>query len=178
MSESVFLIASGDLRLSANQKCWPAQESVEASVIAAIRGAGREVKRGHPFDSAKGHGFIDSQKYGMQVFRVSSISASYSLTVGGQPAEVQYVGLAPGFVGLYQANFKLPTLTAGSHPMVLTIDGVSSNAASVVVEGSAFEAVVDGGESIEAARRMEQNPEQRLPRRLAIPNRTSRRNCR
>src|ERR1039458_1648279 len=69
MSEPIFLIASGDLRLSANQKCWPAQESVEASVIAAIRGAGREVKRGHPFDSAKGHGFIDSQKYGMQVFR-------------------------------------------------------------------------------------------------------------
>jgi hypothetical protein len=69
MSEPVFLIASGDLRLSANQKCWPAQESVEASVIAAIRGAGREVKRGHPFDAAKGHGFIDSQKYGMQIFR-------------------------------------------------------------------------------------------------------------
>jgi hypothetical protein len=69
MSEPVFLIASGDLRLSANQKCWPAQESVEASVIAAIRNAGREVKRGHLFDSAKGHGFIDSQKYGMQVFR-------------------------------------------------------------------------------------------------------------
>ena len=69
MSEPVVLIASGDLRLSANQKCWPAQEAVEASVIAAIRNAGRDVKRGHPFDSAKGHGFIDSQKYGMQVFR-------------------------------------------------------------------------------------------------------------
>ena len=69
MSEPVVLIASGDLRLSANQKCWPAQESVEASVIAAIRGAGREVKRGASFDPAKGHGFIDSQKYGMEVFR-------------------------------------------------------------------------------------------------------------
>src|SRR5580658_5527728 len=69
MSEPVVLIASGDLRLSANQKCWPAQESVEASVIAAIHIAGREVKRAHPFDPAKRHGFIDSQKYGMQVFR-------------------------------------------------------------------------------------------------------------
>jgi hypothetical protein len=27
------------------------------------------VKRAHPYDSAKQHGFIDSQKYGMQVFR-------------------------------------------------------------------------------------------------------------
>src|SRR5271154_1866307 len=68
MSEPVFLIASGDLRLSANQKCWPAQESVEASVIAAIRNAGRTVQRAHPFDSAKQHGFIDSQKYGMRIF--------------------------------------------------------------------------------------------------------------
>src|SRR5258708_17999237 len=69
MSEPVFLIASGDLRLSANQKCWPAQDSVEASGVAAIRGAGRDVKRGHAFDPAKQHGFIDSQKYGMEVFR-------------------------------------------------------------------------------------------------------------
>jgi uncharacterized protein (TIGR03437 family) len=63
----------------------------------------------------------------------SSVEAQYSLTVGGQPADVQYVGLAPGFVGLYQANFELPSLTSGSYPMVLTIGGVSSNAASVVV---------------------------------------------
>ena len=65
----------------------------------------------------------------------SSVKAPYSLTVSGQPAEVQYVGLAPGFVGLYQANFKPPSLTAGTYPMVLTIGGVSSNAASVVVGG-------------------------------------------
>jgi len=38
-------------------------------VMAAIRNQGREVKRGHPEDPVKKHGFIDSQKYGMQVFR-------------------------------------------------------------------------------------------------------------
>ena len=65
----------------------------------------------------------------------SSAKAPYSLTVGGHPAEPEYVGLAPGFVGLYQVNFKLPSLAAGSYPMVLTIGGVSSNAASVVVGG-------------------------------------------
>jgi uncharacterized protein (TIGR03437 family) len=63
----------------------------------------------------------------------SSVRAPYSLTVGGHAADVQYVGLAPGFVGLYQTNFKLPTLTAGSYPMVLTVGGVTSNTASVVV---------------------------------------------
>jgi hypothetical protein len=68
MSEPVVLIASGDLRLSANQVCWPAQVQAEEAVTNAIRAAGREVVRGHPCDPVKGHGFIDSQKYGMEVF--------------------------------------------------------------------------------------------------------------
>jgi hypothetical protein len=69
MPDSVVMIASGDLRLSANQKCWAAQAQVEDAVMKAIRSEGREVHRGHAFDPAKGHGFIDSQKYGMEVFR-------------------------------------------------------------------------------------------------------------
>ena len=35
----------------------------------AIRREGREVRRGHAYDPEKGHGFIDSQKRGMEVFR-------------------------------------------------------------------------------------------------------------
>ncbi|HWB82957.1 MAG TPA: hypothetical protein VG675_02370 [Bryobacteraceae bacterium] len=69
MPNTVIIIASGDLRLSANQKCWPAQARVEAAVMDAIRREGREVQRGHACDAVKGHGFIDSQKYGMEVFR-------------------------------------------------------------------------------------------------------------
>jgi hypothetical protein len=69
MSEPVILIANGDLRLAANQKCWPAQARAEEAVMDAIRREGREVRRGHPCDPGKGHGFIDSQKHGMQVFR-------------------------------------------------------------------------------------------------------------
>jgi hypothetical protein len=69
MPEPVYLIANGDLRLSANQKCWPAQHQAEEAVMAAIRAQGREVVRGHGYDAAKGHGFIDSQKRGMEVFR-------------------------------------------------------------------------------------------------------------
>ena len=37
MSDPIYLVASGDLRLSANQKCWPAQERAEEAVIAAFR---------------------------------------------------------------------------------------------------------------------------------------------
>lgn len=66
---SVTLIANGDLRLSANQMCQEAQAAMEATLIAAFQEEGCEVVRGHPFDEAKGHGFIDSQKYGMEIFR-------------------------------------------------------------------------------------------------------------
>lgn len=67
--QSVTLIASGDLRLSANQKCWAAQNRTEEAVTKAIKRFGADVKRGHPYIAAKQHGFIDSQKYGMEVFR-------------------------------------------------------------------------------------------------------------
>src|SRR5438309_8814874 len=69
MPEQVILVANGDLRLSANQKCWPAQSRAEEAVMAAIRGEGFEIDRGHPYDPTKRHGFIDSQKRGMEVFR-------------------------------------------------------------------------------------------------------------
>ena len=69
MPESVIMIANGDLRLSANQKCWPAQLLVEEAVTAAINAEGVQVRRGHSYDPAKQHGFIDSQKRGMEVFR-------------------------------------------------------------------------------------------------------------
>ena len=35
----------------------------------AIRREGRAVRRGHSCNPEKGHGFIDSQKHGMEVFR-------------------------------------------------------------------------------------------------------------
>src|SRR5437867_1909624 len=69
MPEPVILVANGDLRLSANQKCWPAQQRAEESVMAAVRAEGGDVRRGHAYDPVKQHGFIDSQKRGMEVFR-------------------------------------------------------------------------------------------------------------
>ena len=68
MPDPIYLIASGDLRLSANRSCWAAQEKAERAVMAAIRGEGRTIQRGHPYDPQRRHGLIDSQKYGNQVF--------------------------------------------------------------------------------------------------------------
>ena len=66
---TVFIVANGDLRLAANRKCWPVQAEVEAAVTAAIERLGHSVRRGHDYDPEKQHGFIDSQKRGIEVFR-------------------------------------------------------------------------------------------------------------
>src|SRR5215211_2450412 len=67
--KQVYLMANGDLRLSANQRCWPAQAQMEAAVAAAVEKAGWTVVRAHPFKVAEGHGFIGSQREGVEVFR-------------------------------------------------------------------------------------------------------------
>jgi len=71
----IILIASGDLRISANQTCWPAQQKVEEAVTAAVRSFGHSVRRGHPFDPVQQHGFIHSQRHGIEVFRQISPDA-------------------------------------------------------------------------------------------------------
>src|SRR5258705_12442959 len=65
---TVYLVANGDLRLAANQICEPAQAAMEKGLVAAIQKEEFFLKRGHPFDEKKGHGFIDSQKAGIQIF--------------------------------------------------------------------------------------------------------------
>jgi hypothetical protein len=64
-----YLISNGDLRLSANQKCWPEQAKMEATLTQALNNLGWKVVRAHPYDKQKKHGFIDSQKMGIDIFR-------------------------------------------------------------------------------------------------------------
>jgi uncharacterized protein (TIGR03437 family) len=58
---------------------------------------------------------------------LSPISSPYSITVNGVAATVDYIGLTPGSVGLYQANFVIPNVASGDHPLVITISGTASN---------------------------------------------------
>lgn len=63
----VLLVASGDLRESANQTCWPAQKAMEESLSEAIAACGGSLQRAHPVNE-RGHGFISSQKEGLGIF--------------------------------------------------------------------------------------------------------------
>ncbi len=66
--KQIQLVANGDLRVSANQLCWPAQEQMEAQIKSAIAAEGYEVVRAHHYKPEQQHGFIGSQKEGMAVF--------------------------------------------------------------------------------------------------------------
>ena len=56
-----------------------------------------------------------------------------SATVGGRPADILFLGLAPGFAGLAQANLVVPQLSAGQYPVEITVGGVTSNSPSISV---------------------------------------------
>ena len=63
----------------------------------------------------------------------SPVTSIYSVTVNGKTAKVSYVGLSGGSVGLYQANFVIPNVIAGDHPLVITVNGVKSAPATITI---------------------------------------------
>ena len=122
--KTVYLVANGDLRLSANQNCEPAQAAMEKALIEAIQREGLTVERAHSFDDTKGHGFIDSQKMGLRVFRsiprnaplvVAEAVWQYSQSLlGGLSSHkgpiltvANWSGTWPGLVGLLNLNGSL-----------------------------------------------------------------------
>ena len=122
--KTVYLVASGDLRLEANQNCEAAQAAMEKQIVSALESYGVQVVRAHSYDPVKRHGFIDSQRYGMEVFRtipprapliVAEAVWQYShhvlaglLTHRGPILTVaNWSGTWPGLVGLLNLNASL-----------------------------------------------------------------------
>jgi len=66
--KDVLLIANGDLRISANQTCWQAQQEMEKALTDAVEAEGYNLVRAHGYKEDEKHGFIGSQKEGMCVF--------------------------------------------------------------------------------------------------------------
>ena len=67
--KTAYLVCSGDLRPSANISCWPAQQAMEEKLTYAFDRQGWKIVRAHGVDPNKGHGFIDYQRYGIEVFK-------------------------------------------------------------------------------------------------------------
>ncbi|MEM6428584.1 MAG: fucose isomerase [Deinococcota bacterium] len=118
-----YLVASGDLRLSANQACWAAQHEMEQHLTNVFEQHGVKLERAHQVNG-QGHGFIDSQRMGMDVFRkipkdapvvVAEAVWQYSHHVlaglrahqGPILTVANWSGQWPGLVGLLNLNGSL-----------------------------------------------------------------------
>lgn len=66
---TLYLITSGDLRESANVAGWPVQRDLEAAVTREFEALGWSVIRPFDVDPATGHGYISSQRMGLEVFK-------------------------------------------------------------------------------------------------------------
>jgi uncharacterized protein (TIGR03437 family) len=65
---------------------------------------------------------------------ITNANASVTVTVGTATAQLQFAGLAPGFTGLYQVNFVVPSLPAGQYALKISAEGVVSNVATIAVQ--------------------------------------------
>jgi len=123
-SNEIFLIASGDLRLSANQTCWPAQAEMERQIVDTFAAENINIKRAHPYDETLKHGFIWNQRMGMDVFKsipphaplivaVAVWQYSYHVLAGLRDHQgpiltiANWSGQWPGLVGLLNLNGSL-----------------------------------------------------------------------
>ncbi|HML16369.1 MAG TPA: hypothetical protein VK419_05060 [Bryobacteraceae bacterium] len=65
---------------------------------------------------------------------LTSATASASATIGSATANVSFTGLTPGSFGLGQMNIQVPaSLAPGSYPLVVTVNGQTSNTVSISV---------------------------------------------
>ncbi|MFU8888619.1 MAG: fucose isomerase [Trueperaceae bacterium] len=123
-ASTCYLVASGDLRLAANQVCWPAQRSMEAALTRAFAAEGATLVRAHEVDEQARHGFIDGQRRGIEVFStiprdapvvVAEAVWQYSHHVlaglrrhrGPILTVANWSGTWPGLVGLLNLNGSL-----------------------------------------------------------------------
>lgn len=118
---TAWLISSGDLREAPNRSGWPIQERMEAELARVLGDLGWSIRRANPVDPVTGHGFISSQRMGLEVFKSIPMDAplivaeavwQYSHHVlaglrthrGPILTVANFEGDAPGLVGLLGLN--------------------------------------------------------------------------
>lgn len=124
MTKTIYLFASGDSRESANTACWPAQAAMEEKLGTEFGRIGAKIIRAHPFDNKRGHGFLSSQRAGMDAFTAIDPNAPVIIAVscwqyshhvlaglcshkGPILTVANWSGQWPGLVGMLNLNGSL-----------------------------------------------------------------------
>ncbi|WP_159621715.1 fucose isomerase [Ruania rhizosphaerae] len=137
--KTAYLVASGDLRESANSAGWPTQVELERIITDAFAANGWQVIRANNVDPATGHGFISSQRMGLEVFRTIPPDAplivaeavwqySHHILAGLRThrgpilTAANFAGEWPGLVGLLGINAGMTKMDK-AYSTVWTVDG-------------------------------------------------------
>ena len=119
--KTAWLISSGDLREAPNRSGWATQVWMESALAGVFGDLGWSIRRANPVDEVTGHGFISSQRMGLEVFKAIPVDAplivaesvwQYSHHVlaglrthrGPILTVANFEGDAPGLVGLLGLN--------------------------------------------------------------------------
>ncbi|MCE0487375.1 fucose isomerase [Ornithinimicrobium sediminis] len=136
---TAYLVPSGDSRESANLAGWPVQVELERVVADALAEHGWTVRRALDVDPGTGHGFVTSQRMGLEVFRgipadapliVATAIWQYSHHVlaglrshrGPILTVANFAGQWPGLVGLLGLNAGM-TKMRRDYSTLWTVDG-------------------------------------------------------
>ncbi len=97
-----------------------------AGPVGAIAGANLRPARPGEVITLYGIGFGPvslASTAGSIASQLASIANNVTVQVGGLPATVQYAGLAPGFVSLYQLNVQVPNAASGDQSLIVSVNG-------------------------------------------------------
>ncbi|MEO3854729.1 hypothetical protein [Acrocarpospora sp. B8E8] len=129
---TAYLIASGDLRPTANLAGWPTQVRMEADLTAAFAELGWAVLRANPVDPATGHGFISSQRMGLEVFKNIPVDAPLIVA----EAVWQYSHHVLAGLRTHQGPILTVANFAGDWPGLVGLLGLNAGMAKMGVEYS------------------------------------------
>ncbi len=185
---TAYLIASGDLRESANTAGWPVQVELERIVTDALAEHGWTVTRANDVDPETGHGFISSQRMGLEVFTtippdapliVAEAVWQYSHHVlaglrthrGPVLTVANFVGDWPGLVGLLGLNAGM-TKMGRDYATLWTVDGTDQWFRDGIREWLETGAVTHDASHVRDLPELPESPERDLGRALAEQLRT------
>ncbi len=137
--QTAYLVTSGDSREPANVNSWPTQVELEAIITAEFERNGWQVRRAAPVAEGDKHGFVSSQRQGIEVFKsippeapvvVAIANWQYSHHVlpglrthrGPILTIANFSGRWPGLVGLLNLNAGLTKMDR-DYSTLWTVDG-------------------------------------------------------
>jgi hypothetical protein len=181
--QTAFLVTSGDSRERANIASWPTQVELESIITTELERNGWSVRRAAPVPDGAEHGFVSSQREGIEVFKnvppdapvvVAIANWQYSHHVlpglrthrGPILTVANFSGRWPGLVGLLNLNAGL-TKMGRDYSTLWTVDGTDDWFREGIASWTATGTVTHDESHVRALPDLPEGPETELGRALA-----------